>query len=204
MSLDVGHEGGTAWLCTPECGIVNLAVRSTGSPGSIEIDEASRPSGHQGWYHVGTLSASVPANGSVEAPLESPVPTRPARPTAKPERKTQGVDSPSVQKMQGSWQAYRNGVKSWTMEFDGRAFHAVMSPDEWYRGEVFVRPGDDLSEIDFLIEDCTCGYKGESSDAIYRWEGETVRVGAPSPGAPRPTFFNEQKGEVFQLRRIEN
>ena len=48
-----------------------------------------------------------------------------------------------------------------------------------------------------------CGYKGESSDAIYRWDGETITVGTPMPGTPRPTFFNEQRGQVANLVRIE-
>ncbi len=88
------------------------------------------------------------------------------------------------------------------MKIDGLDFHAQVSADDWYRGKIFVRPSTELSEIDFLIEDCVCGNKGQSSDAIYRWDGDTVTVGTPMPGRPRPTFFNEHKGEVVQLQRI--
>ena len=81
-------------------------------------------------------------------------------------------------------------------------FHANVSADDWYKGKIYVRPDDDLSEIDFLILDCVCGYKGESSDGIYRWVGDTMTLGTPMPSGPRPTFFNEQRGEVVSLRRI--
>ena len=205
LALDVAHEGGTAWLCSPECGVVSLVGRDTGPRWSIEVDDETRPSGHQGWYHVGTLSASPPAVGDFDIPQESPVPAEPVETVAEQRvRKTEPLDSPAVEKWQGSWQAYQNGVRSWTIEVDGLNFSAVVSPDDWYRGTLFVRPGDPLSEIDFLIEECVCGYKGESSDAIYRWDGDSVTVSTPMPGTRRPTFFNEQKGEVVQLRRIED
>ena len=205
VALDAAHEGGTAWICAPDCGVASLGGRHDGPRWSIEIDDATRPSGHLGWYHVGTISASAPAVGDFEVPQESPVPVEPVETVAtKKERKTEPVGSPAVEKWQGSWQAYRNGLKSWTIEFDGFRFYAVVSPDDWYKGKIFVRPGDQVSGIDFLIEDCVCGYKGASSDGIYHWDADAVTLGAPRPGTPRPTFFNEQKGEVVQLRRIED
>ena len=54
-----------------------------------------------------------------------------------------------------------------------------------------------VSEIDFWIVDCSCGFKGDVSEAIYRFEDETVLLGAPMPGIARPTFFNDQKGYGF-------
>ena len=143
--------------------------------------------------------------GDFEIPQESPLPVEPVATAAeKRERKTERVDSAAVGKWQGSWQAYQNGLKSWTMEIDGLGFYAEVGPDDWYRGKIFVRSSKDLSEIDFLIQDCVCGNKGQSSDAIYRWDGDTVIVGTPMPGRPRPTFFNEHKGEVVTLRRMED
>ena len=203
VALEVAHEGGTAWICAPDCGVTSLAVRHAGPRWSIEIDDATRPSGHLGWYHVGTFSASAPAVGDFEVPQESPLPVEPVETVAKKkERKTEPVGSPAVDKLQGRWQAYQNGVKSWTIEFDGLSFFAELNPDDWYRGKIFVRPDEQPSEIDFLIEDCVCGYKGESSDAIYRWDAGTVALVTPRPSNPRPTFFNERRGEVVQLRRI--
>jgi len=202
VALSVGHEGGSAWICAPDCGVVSLAGHHAGSRWSIEIDDATRPSGHLGWYHVGTLSASVPAVGDFEVPQESPLPVEPAETAEKKKRKTEQVDSPAVDKLQGRWQAYQNGARVWTIEFDGLGFHAVLGPDDWYRGEIFVRSGETLSEIDFLIQDCVCGYKGESSDGIYRWDDDTMTLAAPRPGTRRPTLINAQKGEVVQLRKI--
>ena len=58
-SLNAGHHGGTAWVCNPDCGISELRDSSDGGPvGSIEIDEKTRPSGHDGWYFVGPITAS--------------------------------------------------------------------------------------------------------------------------------------------------
>ena len=81
-----------------------------------------------------------------------------------------------------------------TIEFDGLRFFAEVGPDDWYKGEIAVRP--DEGAIDFMIEDCFCGYRGESSDAIYRWEGDTLILATPQPGSPRPTVFNEDSGQV--------
>jgi hypothetical protein len=203
VALDVAHEGGSAWICAPSCGAAFLAERHGGERWSIEIDDASRPPGHLGWYRVGTISASPPAVGDHDVPDESPVPAEPEAPEEE-ERETDPPGSAAVDKLQGAWQAHQNGTKSWTIRFDGLEFHAVVGPDDWYRGRIFVRHDEQPSEIDFLIEDCVCGYKGESSDGIYRWDEDTLTLGTPMPGTRRPTFFNEQKGEVVTLRRVDD
>ena len=66
LAFDVAHEGGSAWLCSPECGVASLRGRPAKQRWSFEVDETSRPSGHHGWYYVGTLTASVPAVGDHE------------------------------------------------------------------------------------------------------------------------------------------
>ena len=109
VALDVAHEGGSAWVCAPECGVVSLAERHGGDRWSIEIDDATRPSGHLGWYRVGTLSASAPAVGDHEVPEASPLPAESAV-APKKKRTTEPVDSSEVVKLQGSWQAYQNGL----------------------------------------------------------------------------------------------
>ena len=47
-------------------GLLRLGGESSGPRWSIEIDDATRPSGHHGWYHVGALTASLPAVGDHE------------------------------------------------------------------------------------------------------------------------------------------
>ena len=111
VALDVGARRRQRMDLYPgvRC-ITSLGGRRTGARWSIEIDDATRPSGHQGWYHVGTLSASVPAVGDFDVPQESPVPAEPVKTVAKKkERKTEPVGSMAIDKLQGSWQAYQNG-----------------------------------------------------------------------------------------------
>jgi hypothetical protein len=207
VALNVGHAGGDAWLCSPECGVVGLAGHSTGEAWSIEIDDETRPSGHDGWYHVGALTASLPAVGDHELPVGEPpaaVERAESRTESARPRRTESADSPQVAKLQGKWQSWQNGLKSWWIEFDGRDFYGEMGPDDWYRGKIFVRSGEPHSEIDLLIEDCVCGFKGSSSDGIYRWEGDEVRLAAPTPGDARPTGLDGERGDIVLLRRLED
>lgn len=209
ISFDVAHAGGTAWLCGPDCGVIQLGGRPSERRWSFEVDERTRPSGHHGWYHVGELTASLPAVGDHEMPDEAELGAaarlRDAareKPQAETQRETVATDAPAVGQLQGRWQSYYDGVRSWWIEFDGRSFYAEMSPDDWYRGEIFVRPDAEPAEIDLLIQDCRCGYKGASSHGIYRWEGLSLRLDAPSPGDPRPSRFGQRQGESVKLVRV--
>lgn len=74
ISLNVAHGGGTAWICAPDCGILELRGRHGQSVWTIEIDDATRPAGHTGWYHVGTITASPPARLS-RPKVSAPAPT---------------------------------------------------------------------------------------------------------------------------------
>jgi len=76
---------------------------------------------------------------------------------------------------------------------------AAAGEDDWYSGRVAIRPDEDPAEIDFAIEDCHCSYKGMTSKAIYRWEGESIVVSAPTPGNPRPQRFVESAGQMMRL-----
>ena len=63
-SLEAGHRGGSAWVCAPDCGAIRLSGRDTAAAWSVELDESTRPPGHSGWYHLGTITASPPARFS--------------------------------------------------------------------------------------------------------------------------------------------
>lgn len=54
-SFEVGHSGGEAWLCTPECGVHQLKPYAT-----------SQEAGYDGLFNVGPISASRPARASKE------------------------------------------------------------------------------------------------------------------------------------------
>ena len=49
---------------------------------------------------------------------------------------------------------------------------------------------------------CNCTYKGMASEAIFTWEGESLLISAPRPGAPRPTGFVKNSGQLLSLRRV--
>jgi uncharacterized protein (TIGR03067 family) len=207
-ALNVAHDGGSAWLCNPDCGVSQIGGRGSKSPWSVEIDDATRPSGHDGWYHVGQLSASSPAStAACEDPYEGPraAPGR-GRGDATVDRQT---DSPipkpvSVEKWQGRWQAFQYGARSWTLRIDGSKFRGDLGSDDWYTGNVVIRTDASPAEIDFEIEDCRCDFRGETSQAIFRWDGDSVVLSAPRPGSRRPTVFDENSGEVVRLKRIDD
>jgi hypothetical protein len=354
ISLDAGHSGGTAWICSPDCGIARLGGRRDGPPGAMEIADETRPAGHRGWYFVGPITASPPASGAfcrhqleglraalssdyrsfdqtkgegwrklaevqcqpeaallieqylaqneglpanqrrnlrfhagqvlafedertaaianfeqaldetepedatfkwnayvratlaflrgdrdelarqreivarsaaggrapnlhvVDALLEhvgqsyrvayaapasaksnTEVQSAPPRPGPQP------AASASAEQWQGHWQAYEYGAKSWTIRFEGRDFHAVVGPDDWYRGKISLRPDKVPAEVDFLIEECRCSFVGETSEAIFVWDGDALTLAAPRPGSPRPTIFDEDSGQLVRLKRID-
>ena len=200
ISLNVAHSGGSAWVCNPDCGVSRLGGGDDQTAWSIEMDEATRPAGHLGWYHVGSITASVPARMS---PSEVSVPEPQAKAakdppaTSEPARDLNQVEV----KIQGDWQAYdfSSQTKTWRMGFDGRRFRAQAGEDDWYEGCVELREGERPAQIDFAIEDCNCSYKGTVSEGIFRWDGESLVVAAPRPGAPRPTWFVETSGQMMRL-----
>jgi hypothetical protein len=89
--------------------------------------------------------------------------------------------------MQGSWQGYdfRRGFTTWTLDVEGRAFHAEGS-GEWYEGRLVVRGDRQPASVDFIIERCRCAYEGATSEAVFSRDGESLMVAAAAPGSPRP------------------
>jgi hypothetical protein len=69
VALDVAHSGGTAWVClgsdVADCGPQKLRERGPGGEG-ITLNESPEKTGHHGWYHVGSISASPPARDSLD------------------------------------------------------------------------------------------------------------------------------------------
>jgi uncharacterized protein (TIGR03067 family) len=209
VSLDVAHGPGSAWICAPDCGTVELGGRQPEYPWSIEIDDETRPAGHSGWYRVGGITASPPAHPAQRAKAKMPAP-RPAESTPAPPAATANVEpSPepieSDQGIQGKWQAYdyASDSRTWVMQFDGAAFHAEAGADDWYKGEILVHPGHDPAWIDLRIDDCRCSFKEMTSQGIYYWDDGSLVIAAPTPGKPRPRRFNENNGEMMRLRKLD-
>jgi hypothetical protein len=64
VALDVAHSGGTAWVCLAGeegCGGQRFGPRGPGGEG-VTINDSPDATGHHGWYHVGSITASPPAN----------------------------------------------------------------------------------------------------------------------------------------------
>lgn len=201
-SLNASHSGGTAWICAPDCGVARLRGRGPEQRWTIEIDEATRPAGHHGWYGVGTIAASPPAVGEHELSVAQPDSSPPAPPPG-PAESFPVQTAEMLEPFQGSWQAYQYGSKAWTLDVEKQRFRGVLGPDDWYAGKIRVRPDADPAEIDFMIEDCRCTYRGMASQAIFRKEGETIVLAAPPPGSPRPKVFNPDDGRMVELRRVD-
>lgn len=216
IALNAAHGGGSAWICAPECGVRDLAGRHGEAAWTIEIDEATRPAGHSGWYHVGTITASPPARLSPsELPLHpatstgTPTPKRPGTSeteaaSTSPERSAKRPLSETEAKFQGEWQAYDFGSRSktWVFQFEGRSFRAQAGADDWYEGRIAIRDDREPAQIDFAIDDCRCSYKGMTSEAIYHWDGESLVISAPRPGSPRPPRFVESSGQMMLLQHL--
>ena len=73
--------------------------------------------------------------------------------------------------------------------------------DDWYEGHIAIRNDSDPAQLDFVIDDCLCRYKGMTSQAIYRWNGDALEVSAPTPGDPRPEQFHASSGQMMRLLR---
>ena len=66
VSIDVAHTGGQAWRCVraadqPTCGPTEIRGRGPLEGEWLELGESIERAGHNGWYHVGALTASPPA-----------------------------------------------------------------------------------------------------------------------------------------------
>jgi uncharacterized protein (TIGR03067 family) len=212
-ALNVAHGDGSAWICGPDCGIVDLSGRHGEARWTIEIDDATRPPGHAGWYHVGSITASPPAKSppselqsradepakKVEAPCPDTKMTRPRSPGSEVDA-NRPLSDPEA-KLQGPWQAYdfASQSKTWAFRFDGRGFLAQGGTDDWYEGRITVRADEQPAQIDFAIDDCMCSYKGMTSEGIYRWDGNDLVVSAPRPGDTRPRRFVRSSGQMMRL-----
>lgn len=69
-SLKMSHTGGTAWICeaTAGCGPLRLGGRGEGEDWRILMDLEAGGPGHDGTFHVGSISASPPARGAPAGP----------------------------------------------------------------------------------------------------------------------------------------
>lgn len=64
ISLDVAHDGGSAWLClmgVKGCAMQSVGPRNGGQPRGIYLLEEPDRFGHSGVYQVGPLTGSPPA-----------------------------------------------------------------------------------------------------------------------------------------------
>ena len=211
VALDVAHGNGTAWICAPECGVQRLGGHHGDSRWAIEIDDATRPAGHDGWYHVGAITASPPAGrpdlvrAAAAAAAEPPPAAEP--PETTPAVQAQAEDdrplSELESRVQGAWQAYDYNANSklWKIDFDERSFHAHAGEDDWYKGRISFDADEDPAHINFAIEDCRCAYVGQTSQGIYYWEESALVVAAPTPGRTRPSGFDPRRGSMMRLRR---
>jgi len=67
LSLNVAHTGGEAWVCfgssPSDCGVRRIGGNTEGGQG-VEFGTAAAGDAYQGGYHVGRLTASLPAIGT--------------------------------------------------------------------------------------------------------------------------------------------
>lgn len=120
--------------------------------------------------------------------------TEPPSDTGGPEKAT-GPLTPLEVSLQGTWKP------NYTIIIEGREFCADTQPGEWYEGYIVIRPDEEPAQFDFVIEECACGFKGETSEGIVRLDGETVVIVSPPPGKPRPREF--EATEQLVLMRFE-
>jgi len=210
VALDVAHGNGSAWICSSTCGVQRLGGRHGETRWAIEIDEATRPAGHQGWYHVGAITASPPATRPDLAVTHQSTPPDPPVTVSRSDtaeiamKRGDGPLSPAETKIQGRWQAFDFGSnnRTWRIRFDERSFHADGGVDDWYKGQVVLRPDEDPAHFDFVIEDCRCELKGQTSTGIYYWKDDALVISAPRPGSRRPMRFNDRSGDMMRLEKM--
>ena len=215
VALNVTYGRGSAWICTPGgCGVTELSGRFGQNAWSIEIEEATRPAGHSGWYHIGSITASPPArmsaaeaarvmaqlrsegagNGDRSMDLSPPSP-----PLARPDPSR--PLSETELKLQGAWQGwdFNQRFRTWAFWIEGRSFRAEAGPGEWYVGQIVIDTDQDPAWIDFAIEDCNCSFIGSASTGIFEWDGDSLVISAPTPDDPRPQRIVESAGETMRL-----
>ena len=204
IALDVSYSGGSAWVCTPDCGVARLGGHGSEKNAVIEIDDATRTAGHDGIYRVGHLTASLPAIGGSDAITSSETAPTIESPPVQKEDDWPKPTAESLKALQGSWDAYQYGSVAWTLVVEGNHFRGVLGPDDWYEGSIRVRRDHEPAWIDFQIEDCLCSYKNKASRGIFRETGETIQLAAPQPGNSRPTKFSKSDGSTVELRRLKS
>lgn len=206
VALNQAHGGGTAWICSADCGVAELGGRRGERPWEVEVGE-NPPVGHDGWYRIGQITASPPAKLSAAewASLQlsaSPMNNAESRPRegAPMELVPAGPLSPAESSVQGHWQGYdfHKGFRTWTLQVDARTFRAEGS-GEWYEGRLVVDGDRQPAWIDFVIETCLCAYEGRTSEAVFGWQGESLLVLATSPGNPRPERLEAREGQLVRF-----
>ena len=90
------------------------------------------------------------------------VETEPEPPATKADNPKQatGPLSPLEEKLQGTWKP------GYTIIIEGRDFCADTQPGEWYEGYIVIRTDEEPAQNDFVIEECACGFKGETSPPL--------------------------------------
>ncbi|ANM30906.1 hypothetical protein ABI59_16975 [Acidobacteria bacterium Mor1] len=115
------------------------------------------------------------------------------RPKATAADRPAGPLTPEERRFMGVW---RDG---YTLVFDGRDFCADTQPGEWYEGFIRIRTDVEPAQLDFVILVQSGQPNGNTSEAIFRWDGDTIEVLAPSPGSPRPPAFAEKTEGLVRL-----
>ncbi|MCP3979089.1 MAG: hypothetical protein GY716_07125 [bacterium] len=108
----------------------------------------------------------------------------------------------AASRFDGRWMArYTTAPDAfYEMEFSGDRFHAVQG-EASYKGELVIDAEADPPRIDFTIRECDCGFLDKTSKGIFRWDGDSIEIRAPSPGDPRATKFDDKSGETMRLVR---
>ena len=101
-----------------------------------------------------------------------------------------GPLSPMEARFQGTWKP------GYTIVIEGRDFCADTQPGEWYEGYIVIRTDEEPAQIDFVIEDCACDFRGAASAGIFRREGEAIVVASAVPDNARPQDFKRNEQEV--------
>ena len=118
------------------------------------------------------------------------------KPKATAADKPTGPLTPEERKPMGVWRDH------YTIVFDGRDFCADTQPGEWYEGFIRVRTDVEPAQLDFVILVQSGEPNANTSEAIFRWEDETIHIVAPPPGNRRPRSVKDTEGhELLELTR---